>query len=160
MTDIDIKCSDGNFKIRACGVIKQGNKILTQKMTDYNGVCFPGGHVQIGETSETAVKREIKEELYIDTNILKLLCVNENIYFSKSGKTAHEIGFYYLLEPITPLPEIDFSLDETSEGKTQEFKWIEISNIDSGILQPYFLGEIIIFFLGNFFILITFLLYN
>ena len=41
---------------------------------------FPGGKIEQGETAESALKREIQEELGIDLTIDKLLCTTEYDY--------------------------------------------------------------------------------
>ena len=42
MRDIDIKCDDGNFKLRTSAIIIKNNKILLQKSKCRDGYCFPG----------------------------------------------------------------------------------------------------------------------
>ena len=60
---------------RAVGVIIKENKILLMRRMK-NGqeyYVFPGGGVKEGESTETAIIREIKEELSLDAKIDKLL---------------------------------------------------------------------------------------
>ena len=143
MIDIDIRNDDGQFKFRSCGIIVNKDKVLIQKMAKLEGYCFPGGHVELGETSYDAVIREIKEELHIDTEVTKLLCVNENIYTNTSNKIGHEIAYYYLLKPLQELPEKEFDSKETSIGSVQHFKWVNIKELHKEILHPYFLEQIL-----------------
>lgn len=53
-----------------------------------------GGSLQFGETSEQAVRRELREELGVEVRDLRLLGVLENI-FTCDGEAAHEIVFVY-----------------------------------------------------------------
>ena len=62
MKDIDIKCDDGNFKLRTSAIIIKDNKILLQKCQNRNGYGLPGGHVELGELTSDAIIREVKEE--------------------------------------------------------------------------------------------------
>lgn len=45
-------------------MVYDGNKILVQNRRDKNwgGICFPGGHVEVGESFVKSVIREVKEE--------------------------------------------------------------------------------------------------
>lgn len=45
-------------------MVYDGNKILVQNRADKNwgGICFPGGHVEYGESFVKSVIREVKEE--------------------------------------------------------------------------------------------------
>jgi ADP-ribose pyrophosphatase YjhB (NUDIX family) len=53
-----------------------------------------GGAVEFGETAKTAIKREIHEEIGLETTDLKLLGILENI-FTHEGKPGHEIVYVY-----------------------------------------------------------------
>lgn len=41
---------------------------------------FPGGKIELGETAESALKREIQEELGIDITVDKFLCTTDYDY--------------------------------------------------------------------------------
>ena len=56
----------------------------------------PGGHIELGERSETAVKREIKEEVGLEAEPVRLLLVQEAIYPADYIKHEHYIFLDYL----------------------------------------------------------------
>ncbi len=145
MLDIDIKDPTGKFKLRVCGIVKQDDKILLLKAKTMPGYCLPGGHVELGELTQTAVLREVKEELNIDVEIEKLVCVNENIFISQDGITCHEIGYYYIVNPTTPIEPKDFEIEELDKGvlKRHQFHWEDISTIENIDIKPYFIGKMI-----------------
>jgi nucleoside triphosphatase len=56
----------------------------------------PGGHIELGERSEAAVRREVKEEVGLDVEPVKLLLVQEAIYPADYIKHEHYIFLDYL----------------------------------------------------------------
>ena len=60
---IKIKTNDYNFKFRVSGLVIRNNKLLLVDMDDSGFLCLPGGYVELGETTEEAVKRELIEEI-------------------------------------------------------------------------------------------------
>jgi len=56
----------------------------------------PGGHVELGETCEEALVREIKEEVGLDIKVMELLSIQQVIYPKEFWKHAHFIFFDYL----------------------------------------------------------------
>jgi 8-oxo-dGTP diphosphatase len=58
------------------GLIKMNDKYLIAKRIDGEPAGlyeFPGGKINPGETAEMAIKREIKEELELNVNVIKYL---------------------------------------------------------------------------------------
>ena len=51
---------------------------------------FPGGKMEVGETSEEALKREIREELSTEINVDEFLCTVEYDLLAADGSVAPE----------------------------------------------------------------------
>lgn len=65
------------------GVIKDGNKIFaTQRgYGDFKGGWeFPGGKMELGETPQQALARELKEELTVDVSVGDFICTVDYDY--------------------------------------------------------------------------------
>ena len=61
--DIKINTETEKFKFRVCGILKHNNKYLGVKIQNNTFYCLPGGHAEIGEDTDVAALREMKEEL-------------------------------------------------------------------------------------------------
>lgn len=141
---IKIKDEHYTFKFRVSGVIIKDGKVLLVEMDDAGFYCLPGGHVELGETTEEAMIREMKEETTKDTYIKKYLGNIENFFVNKHNVSIHEIAFYYLMdfkdEDINNL-----SRTENDEGTlvNLKFKWFDLKELDSVNIKPVFLKEIL-----------------
>lgn len=78
---IKIKTNDYNFKFRVSGLIIKNKKLLLVDMDNSKFLCLPGGYVELGETTEEAVKRELLEEVGKKFDISKYLGVVENYFY-------------------------------------------------------------------------------
>jgi ADP-ribose pyrophosphatase YjhB (NUDIX family) len=99
MMDIRIDSEQGKFKFRVCGILKVNEKYLTVKLEGNDFYCLPGGHVELGEDTDHAVLREMKEELGYEVKIDRLVSIVQNFFKTKDGKIFHELGYYYIVEP-------------------------------------------------------------
>ncbi|NOQ37351.1 NUDIX domain-containing protein [archaeon] len=77
----------------------------------------PGGHLELGETLEQAIRREIKEETGMEVSDIKLVGVKESIFSKEYHKRKH-------------LVFIDFSCRAKSNkiilnDELQEYIWIK-----------------------------------
>ena len=143
---IKVKTNDYNFKFRVSGLIIKNNKVLFVDMDDSGFLCLPGGYVELGETTEEAVKRELVEEIRKEVIVENYLGVVENYFINKYNKKMHEISFYYLINFIdNDFDEVDFTLIENDKGHNikLDFKWIDINNLDNFDIRPSFLKKII-----------------
>ncbi|MFN5396914.1 MAG: NUDIX hydrolase [Pseudanabaena sp.] len=79
-------------------LFRNGDKILVSTSFDSTKqeyFCRPlGGGIEFGESSQEAMLREIREELGLEIENLKLLKVIENIFIYE-GKQGHEVVFVY-----------------------------------------------------------------
>jgi len=113
----------GHKRQVAAAVIEKDSKILIarrKKKDTLGGLWeFPGGKVEPGETAETCLKREIKEELSIDTEI---------------GGLISSSVFRYCLIPIELLAyRVKYLSGDIKANEHDEIKWVltdDLNNYD------------------------------
>ena len=73
-----------------------GEVLLCESHKWPNIYTVPGGHVELGETFEEALKREIKEEVGLDVKVEELLSIQQVIYPKEFWKRAHFVFLDFL----------------------------------------------------------------
>lgn len=76
------------FSYRIAGVLIHNGFVLLQKPVDDDGYSIPGGHVDFGETSDTTLIREFKEEINADIKVGKLIAVGEIFSLGVKGPAS------------------------------------------------------------------------
>ena len=90
--DLTFKTEDGVFNYRVCAIIKHNNKLLAMKNNNTPYYYLPGGRVNMHEDTDTAIKRELKEELGIDANIVRPLWLVQSFFIEDEIKEKfHEL---------------------------------------------------------------------
>ncbi len=85
---------DECFEVIARVLIRKDEKVLLCKSITRDYYFFPGGHVELGEISQEAAIREMKEERGSVLKNLKFIGLIENIYPEK-GKAKYEINIVF-----------------------------------------------------------------
>jgi len=112
-------------------VIKDGNILLSKQFGDRYDL--PGGGLDLGETPEEGVIREVKEETGIDVKNPRLVGF-ENSYFqsshSKENKSYHCIMLYFMCEYSGGELSTDgFDEDELAYAELAE--WTPVEQLDT-----------------------------
>jgi 8-oxo-dGTP pyrophosphatase MutT (NUDIX family) len=129
------------FSYRVAGILIRDGKILLQKLPHEPGFAFPGGHAELGETSQETLIREFKEEIGADIVVNELKWVGEN-FFPWDGRPCHQICLYYLVSLANPaqISQLcgSFVIKEQIGGKVfdLEIHWVPLSAIDQMEIYP------------------------
>jgi 8-oxo-dGTP diphosphatase len=132
------KYMEKQIEFIARGFIFQNEKILLCKRKDRDYYFFPGGHVEFGEFTADALKREIKEEVDIDTLSSNFIGTSENIFKDnyENGKIHHEMNLVFE----TKVEDKNIKVMEDY----LEFKWLDMEEFLKEKVQPTSLKEAII----------------
>lgn len=103
--------------------------ILLQKRADIGVWGYPGGYMEIGETTEESAKREFKEETGLIANDLKLYGVfaGENRHYTYPN--GHEV---YCTDIVYTCFDF-FQSDNGHDDEVTEVKWFPLNNLQKEI---------------------------
>ena len=143
--DVKIKTDNIIFNYCARAIIEQDGKILLICVDDAPYYHLPGGHVEIGETSENAVLREVQEEVGIDVIIEKLALMNEQFY-NKKGVNHHSMLLYYLAKPSGQVStENSIRMEQVGTRMIKnELRWVTREELKKLDVRPQLVKDLII----------------
>ncbi|ADL50228.1 NUDIX hydrolase [Clostridium cellulovorans] len=121
--------------VRAAALIIKDNNFLAAKSPDYDCYYTVGGGVQINETSEEAIIREIYEETGYRLEIDKLAFVQERFYEVDKHR-YHEIVFFYLM---IDSDDVNISDSSFTDLPKETLHWLPLDDLNKINLVPEFL---------------------
>lgn len=141
--DITIDVENYKLNVRAAGIIIHNNKLLIHRNINKDHYALIGGRIEIGENSEDAVKREIREELGKEIQITGNVATIENFFEMESHK-YHEIMFVHKAEFVNEEDKKIETTIENIEGKDYlKYEWVDLDKIDEYPLRPQIIKEVI-----------------
>ena len=138
--DISIKATAGKFNYRVAAMIVHEAHILVMQDEGIPHDYLPGGRVHLHEPAETALSRELREELDIDIPPHQLTFIAES-FFTIDSTRYHEMCLYFLMEapPALLIRGDRFTRVEGSE--VHHFRWVKFEELRHLSFYPIFLKE-------------------
>lgn len=90
--------------------------VRSSKWADKHTV--PGGHIELGELAEDAIRREVKEETGLEVDVVKLLLVQQAVYPKFYCKHEHFVFMDYLCRTKDSTVRLD-------GRELQEYTWVD-----------------------------------
>ena len=132
------------FRLRAAAIIIENGCVLfaTNDLESY--YYSIGGGIELGETAEEAVLREVKEETGVDYEIDRLAFIQENFFKRDDGMlkdlSCHEITFYFMMKSrgSQQLNSHSMTANNTIE---ERMVWLPIDKLSEYEAYPFFFRE-------------------
>jgi len=127
------------FRPSAYAIIVNNGNMLLVNTRSTGKYFFPGGAVEIGESLEAALQREVREETGLEIEVSELFQFKENFFYNDPEDEAyHAFAFVFLGEPKTMQLIDDHLVDD---GQAEKPRWVNIKSLKAENFQN-FAGEI------------------
>lgn len=124
------------FNLRVYGIIRNtiGEVLISDECRNgHSFTKFPGGGLEFGEGLVDCLKRELMEELSIDSVIGDQIYVND--FYQQSAFRASDqlVSFYFeVKEYLGEIEVSDHAVPVTSEG--EKFRWVNIEELNAEMM--------------------------
>lgn len=115
------------FRPSAYGIIINVGKIALLHNRNSPKLSFPGGGIELGETNQEAVKREVMEEIGLRVRVDQLLAHDQDFfYYNPKDILVHTFLFFYRCTPLTLDLHPD---DQVNDDESMNPRWFPIENL-------------------------------
>ncbi len=98
-------------------VNNEGKILLARSHKWFDRYTLPGGHIEVGETMVDAVKREVKEEVGLDVDVVDMLLMQEAIFAPEFYKKKHFIFIDFYCKSKDEQVKLD-------QKEIQDYLWV------------------------------------
>lgn len=112
-----------------CIIYDETNRtILFEKRTDNGTWCVPGGALELGETIEEGLAREVKEETNLDFTDPEFFTVKANVHMKyPNGDEVYYTDIVYIIKKFTG--------ELKHDSESSELKWFPVDDLPDGIIE-------------------------
>jgi mutator protein MutT len=103
--------------VGALVVNEKGEVLIVRSHKWGHKYTVPGGHIELGERAEDAIRREVKEETGLDAEPTELLIVQQAIFPIDFYKHEHYLFMDYVLKAKSSKVQLD-------GRELQEYVWV------------------------------------
>lgn len=136
------------IRVAVNGFVLQDDRVLLVEFDDVSGLHYnlPGGGVEVGETLEEALHREIEEETSLHVSVERLLLILESVGARNTnlinGQSVpwNELRFFFLC---APMPGSIAHLPERPDPHETDVKWVAIDTLPDFAVLPAVSHELI-----------------
>lgn len=125
-SNISFTSGDNKFNFRVAAFITHKNNVLVEKAFDFYNL--PGGRVHMGESSQDALLRELREEMNFTPKKFKLIQVCEN-FFDWMGKHQQEMLYIYHIPLDETSPLVKKNNFKCADNEKEIFSWRRFDEI-------------------------------
>jgi nucleoside triphosphatase len=98
-------------------VDQRGKILLARSHKWFDKYTLPGGHIEVGESMVDAVKREVKEEVGLEVDVVEMLLVQEAIFAPEFYKKKHFIFIDFYCKSKDQMVKLD-------QNEIQDHIWV------------------------------------
>ncbi len=132
---------NNRFRFRTGGILIYDNKMLFVKTNFGDYYYMIGGGVQLGETTEKCIERELLEEAGVNARVDHLAVVCENFFKGVGGNIdgfdCHVLEFYYYMN----ISDDSLASCKTETDEGEALVWLPIEEIAESDIKPAFIKE-------------------
>jgi nucleoside triphosphatase len=103
--------------VGALVVNERGEVLIVRSHKWGDKYTVPGGHIELGERAEDAIRREVKEETGLEAEPVELLIVQQAIYPKYFHKHEHYVFMDYVLKANSSKVQLD-------GRELQDYVWV------------------------------------
>jgi 8-oxo-dGTP pyrophosphatase MutT (NUDIX family) len=116
-----------SFRPSVYGVIRDGERVLLLRTRNTHKYALPGGGVELGETLEDALRREVREETGIEISEARFHAFREQFFYYDPLDEAFQCFlFFYRCKPAT-LEVCDDS--QVDDGEVEKPRWVRVDDL-------------------------------
>lgn len=127
-----------SIELIARAVVAVDGLVLLARQKTATYTFLPGGHVRFGEPAESALARELQEELGTAARVGRFLGAIEN-RFANTGGDFHEVNLVFA----ATLPDLAGTANVESREPHLEFLWQPTARLADQNLQPSVLCSLV-----------------
>jgi 8-oxo-dGTP pyrophosphatase MutT (NUDIX family) len=133
-SDVSWTGGHGNlFTLRVGALLVRAGRVLLTRTDGQDHWFLPGGRVKLGEPGAVALRRELREELDLTVDEVRIRVVAENFFAATGGTGVHELGLYGQCAT-DGLPDATEFVG--AEGPGSVFRWVAESELAELDVRP------------------------